>query len=297
MNKTQTLELIQNTAPQKIAELDVVKARFIKNYNAANRSEQGDLMYHRQLVFFNQQITGNSQLMNCDKFSLYAAFVTAAVNGYSFDPEDNEVYLVPYKGKAALQRQAGAHVRRLIKTQQTKFADQPKLVYKGDVFEVEGGRVTKHIERFESDEIIAGYARFIIDDKGDDRYFIYRKSDWEAWRKKSPNPKTIEKTGTSGKYLSESLWDNGIVGGTQPDPNFLRTKIIKHACKEKCWATGSLPPGVETYTGVEIDTEDLPVEDAEYTEIEPTAETPQVQVQTSFVPDSQQENFNDDYSF
>jgi hypothetical protein len=46
MSKVNTLELIQNTTPGKIAELDMVKEKFIKNYNLANRSENGDLMYH-----------------------------------------------------------------------------------------------------------------------------------------------------------------------------------------------------------------------------------------------------------
>jgi hypothetical protein len=256
MSKTNTLELIQNTAPGKIAELDMVKDKFIKNYNLANGSTQGDLMYHRQLVFFNQQVLKNQSITNADKFSLYACFVTAAVNGYSFDPEDNEVYLIARGGKACLDRQAGAHVRRLIKTRQIQFAEQSKIVYKGDIFEVENGRVVRHIEKFETEEIIAGYIRFVIGDNGNDRYFVYRKSDFDAWRKKSPNPKTIQKNGQNGPYLSESLWDNGVIDGTTPEPGFLRTKIVKHACKEKCWATGSNPAGVETFEGIEIDAED-----------------------------------------
>jgi hypothetical protein len=61
----------------------MVKEKFIKNYNLANRSENGDLMYHQQLVYFNQNIASSSQLQNADKFSLYACFITAAVKGYS----------------------------------------------------------------------------------------------------------------------------------------------------------------------------------------------------------------------
>lgn len=255
MSKSETLDLITNTPANKLAELEIVRDRFIKNYNLSHKSQQGDLMYHRQMVFFNQQITSNQQLANSDKFSLYACFVTAAVNGYSFDPEDNEVYLVAYKGKATLMRQAGAHVRRLIKTNQVQYVEQAKIVYKGDVFEVENGRVLKHIEKYETEEIIAGYVRFVIDSNGNDRFFIYRKSDFEAWRKKSPNPNTVQKTGQNGTYLSESLWDNGVIGGTTPEPGFLRTKIVKHACKEKCWAVGTTRPDVEQFA-VEMDEEE-----------------------------------------
>ncbi len=281
MSKTNTLELINNTAPGKIAELEMVKNKFIENFNLANGSTQGELVYHRQLMHFNQQVMKNQSIMNADKFSLYACFVTAAVNGYSFDPEDNEVYLIARGGKACLDRQAGAHVRRLIRTRQIQFAEQSKIVYKGDIFEVENGRVCKHVEKFESDVIIAGYIRFAIDDKGNDRFFIYRKSDFDAWRKKSPNPKTIQKSGSNGTYLSESLWDNGVIDGTTPEPGFLRTKIVKHACKEKCWATGSKPAGVETYEGIEIDAEDeLKAVDPELIETiqsGPTAETKEYQ--------------------
>jgi len=278
MSKNVTMELIQNTPANKLAELEIVRDRFIKNYNLSHKSQQGDLMYHRQLVFFNQQISNNQQLANSDKFSLYACFVTAAVNGYSFDPEDNEVYLVAYKGKVTLMRQAGAHVRRLIKTNQVQYVEQAKLVFRGDIFEVENGHVIRHVEKFETEEIIAGYVRFVIDEKGNDRFFIYRKSDFDAWRKKSPNPNTVQKQGQNGPYLSESLWDNGVIGGTSPEPGFLRTKIIKHACKEKCWAVGTTPPDVEQF-GVEMD------EDEEMKSVNPElihpiqtiAETPEYQ--------------------
>jgi hypothetical protein len=47
-----------------------------------------------------------------------------------------------------------------------------------------------------------------------------------------------------------------VIDGTTPEPGFLRTKIVKHACKEKCWATGANPAGVETFEGIEIDAED-----------------------------------------
>lgn len=269
MSKNVTMELIQNTAPGKIAELEMVKEKFIKNYNLANRSENGDMMYHRQLVYFNQTIASNNQLQNADKFSLYACFITAAVKGYSFDPLDNEIYLVPRGGKACMQLQAGAYVRRLIQTGQAIECGQAKLVYKGDIFEVEDGMVKKHVEKFESELIIGGYVKFITAGNSF-RFFIYRRSDFESWRKKSSNPNTIEKTGPNGKYLSKSLWDNEEIGGINPEPNFLRTKIILHASKEKCWFTGSTPIEVEQFN-VEIENDEF-VPEVEPIPIPPTQE-------------------------
>lgn len=250
MSKKSVLAVLQSTPPTQIASLDFVKDKFVENYNKCNSSDSGELMYHRQLVHFNQTISNSDQLMKADPFSLYACFVTAAVNGYSLDPQDDEVYLIAIKGKAHLWRQAGAHVRRLQRTRQIKFAEQARIVYQGDTFQVENGRVVKHVENFQSETMIAAYVRFVIDDAGTDRFFIYRKSDWESWRRKSPNPKTVQKSPT---WLSESLWDNGVIGGENPEPGFLRTKIVKHAAKEKCWATGMIPAEVETFTEIEID--------------------------------------------
>jgi recombinational DNA repair protein RecT len=237
---TSVMQIIQQTHPTQIAELDFVREKFIQNYNYCHREKVGDLVYHRQVVHFKQIIANSSDLKNCDPFSLYACFLTAAVRGYSFDPADDEVYLLPRGGKACLQRQAGAYVRRLMSTGQIQYADQPKFVYHGDTFEVRNGRVLNHVENFKSETVIAAYVRFQLDDKGNDRYFIYRKSDWESWRSKSP-----QKNGAN--------W-NGA--NNQPEPGFLRTKIVLHACKEKCWAIGVLPVAVEQYDDVEIDQED-----------------------------------------
>lgn len=253
----QVMQIIDKTPAAQIPDLDFVQKKFIENYNSSHREKVGELMYHRQIVHFKQAIFNNPNLAKCTPFSLYACFVTAAANGYSLDPADNEVYLIPRDGKCKIDRQAGAHVRRLIRTGQISHAEQAKLVYEGDIFLVENGRVIRHVENFQTDTIVAGYVKFVIDAAtGRDLHFIYRRSDFESWRKKSPNPRTIEKDGSYGKYLSESLWDNGVLGGTQPEPNFLRTKIVKHAANEKCWASGMTPFTIESYAEVEVDTGD-----------------------------------------
>ena len=257
---------IQSTPPNQIAELEFVRDKYIQNFNACHKEKVGELMYHRNVIHFKQTISGSESLKKCDPFSLYACFATAAVNGYSLDPNDNEVYMIARGGKACLDRQAGAYIRRLMRTGQILFAEQAKLVYQGDVFQVINGRVLQHVENFQSDVIVAGYVRMVIGEDGADRFFIYRKSDFESWRKKSANPSTIQKTGQNGTYLKESLWDNGILGGTQPEPNFLRTKIIKHAAKEKCWATGNTPPTVEVFAEVEVDSDDEGLKLTTYTQ-------------------------------
>jgi recombinational DNA repair protein RecT len=231
------MQVIQQTPPTQIAELDFVKDKFIQNYNHCHRSQNGDLMYHKTLIHFKQLLQGSDALRNCDPFSLYACLVTIAARGYSLDPQDDEVYLIPRKGKAAIQRQAGAHVRRLITSGQIIFAEQPVLVFEGDTFLVQRGRVIDHIEAFKSNNIIAGYIRYVIDDKGTDRFFVYRPSDWLSWKKKSDMKEGANWTGNNG----------------QPEPGFLRTKIVLHSAKEKCWATGHTQATVELYEDIEFD--------------------------------------------
>ncbi len=235
------VELLSKTPAVQIGELDIVRDKFIANYNFCHKDKAGELMYHRQVAHFKQLISASEALKKADPFSLYACFVTAAVNGYSMDPADAEVYLVPLGNKAYLWRQAGAHVRRLMNTGQVVSADQAKLVYEEDVFEVENGRVVKHRETFKSEKIIAGYVRFVIDLKGNDKYFIYRKSDWEAWKKKN-----------------NSSGDNWTGNAGQPGAAFLRTKIIKHAAMDKSWATGNRLAAAENFS-VEVDeVEEIP---------------------------------------
>lgn len=241
------IQVIEETSPLQIATLDQVKSKFIQNFNASHKEKIGELVYARQLIYFNQLINGSSQLQSATKFSLYACFVTAAVKDYSFDPADNEVYLIPRGGKAYLQPQAGAYVKRLIASEQIKFCDQATLVYKGDIYEVEKGKVLRHVEKFETEEIVAGYVKMIIDDFNQERYFTYRKSDWESWRKKSSNAKSyVKDNGTP----VPSPWDSN---NGQPEPGFLRTKLILHACKEKCFAIGQKPVNADTFEGIEID--------------------------------------------
>jgi hypothetical protein len=239
------MDIIRSTQPKAIVELEFVKDKFINNYKLCNRSDgrTAELFYYSQMAHFQMLVASSTQLQTADPFTLYACFMTAAVRGWNLDPVEHECYLLSMAGKAVLWPQAPAKFKRLKQTQQALHSDQPKIVYKGDVFEVENGRVVRHVEKYETEEMIAGYVRVIINAKGDDAYFIYRKSDWESWRSHSP-----QKDGANWKST------NG-----QPKPGFLRTKLASHAYSEKTWASGQTPPGVEQYDVV-VDIEDAPAD-------------------------------------
>ena len=233
-------ELIQSTPGNQIAELEFVKNKFIQNYNACNRDGMGELIYARNLAHFKQALNAMPDLANADRFSIYACLMTIAVNGYSVDPADNEIYLIPRGGKMCIQKQAPAHIKRLQRTEQIAYAEQAILVYEGDDYEVSRGKVLKHVEKLKSDKIIAGYIIFHLTDNIE-RHITYRQSDWESWRSHSP-----QKDGGN--------WVHGPL--KQPKPGFLKTKIVSHACNEKCWASGRTPATVEVFETVEIDEDD-----------------------------------------
>jgi recombinational DNA repair protein RecT len=250
MSKESTLAIINSTPANQIVNLEFVKNRFIENYNLCHNSTEGEKIYNREVIHLNQ-ITSQPAFQNIDKFSIYACIATAAAKNLSFDPIENEVYLIPRGGKACMQLQAGAYVKRLLLSNQIISCEQPKIVYKGDIFEVENGNVTKHVEKFESEHILAGYVKFNLIG-GVAKYFVYRWGDFLAWKKKSQQP-------------NGENWSGGFEG--QPVLAFLRTKIVLHAAKEKCWATGNKPvPVVEEFNVI--------VEDEEVPYNNPAIETP-----------------------
>lgn len=223
--------------PFMMIESDLVKDRFIKNYELASKKKDGILAYQAQVISFRQCIANNSELAKCSVESLYKCFIQASIKGYSLDVADQQCYLYPYGTVATLQPQAGAFVEKLKRNRQILYSDQAKLVYKGDVIEVENGKVTKHIEKFASEEIILGYVRFVRVDNSE-IYFIYRPSDWLAWRSKS-------------KQKTSENWTGGA--NSQPMAAFLRTKIVLHAAKEKIWSPSNTPVFFERYDEIEID--------------------------------------------
>lgn len=273
------MEIIKNTKPQEILGLELVKKRFIQNYNLCNSGNMGDVMYHRQQVFLRQMIAEDKGLANADPMSIYKAIVTLGAKGWSVDPQDKDVYMLAKGGKVVLWPQAQAHIRRLLNNKLIVYADQPKLVMEGDFFEEENGKV-KHIAKRQSKKIIAGYVRFVLDDRGTEKYIVYDESDWESWRNESQQKDGKNWRGNDG----------------QPNPGFLRTKLIKHAAMDTSWPSGSTPVGMETYNDVideEIAYEELPKTETKVETIAGPVKPTKQEAETIEVVDEEM-NFADD---
>lgn len=252
-------ELSKFENPFKMIDSEMVRERFIKNYELATQKKDGVLAYQAQVISFRQLIQASADLQKCTVESLYKCFIQASIKGYSLDVADQQCYMYPYGAVATLQPQAGAFVEKLKRNKQILHSDQAKLVYKGDIIEVENGKVIKHVEKFQSEQIILGYVKFTRTDNSE-IFFIYRPSDWAAWKSKS-------------KQKDGENWNKGIEG--QPVAAFLRTKIVLHAAKEKIWSPSNTPVFFERYDEIEVDEEiqaDAEVQQAEYHEAETVTE-------------------------
>lgn len=260
----QALSKFEN--PIQMIDSDLVRERFIKNYELASQKKDGILAYQSQVISFRQLFQANAELTKCTMDSLYKCFIQASIRGYSLDQADQQCYMYPYGAVATLQPQAGAFVEKLKRNKQILHSDQAKLVYKGDEIQVENGKVVKHVEKFQSEQIILGYVKFTRFDNSE-IYFIYRPSDWAAWRSKS-------------KQKEAENWKGGFEG--QPVAAFLRTKIVLHAAKEKIWSPSNTPVFFERYDDIEQEEEEFentPVQEAEYVEAETVSENSQTTVE------------------
>ena len=245
------MQTIEQTKPQEILELDLVKKRFIQNYNLCNPGNMGDVAYQRNVIFLRQRIAEDHNLAKADKMSLYKVIVTMGTKGVSIDPQDKEAYVYARGGKAVLELQAPAYVRRLLNAKLIVSASAAKLVYDGDDYYVENGKV-HHKEYRKTNKIIAGYMKFTIDKEGTEKHINYWPEDWNEWRKKSPQA-------NGANWKSE---------GDQPNAAFLKTKIVKHACLDSSWASGNTPPTADNFSDVvvDVDSEDYQVENTTSTE-------------------------------
>lgn len=233
----ETMELINKLDVLSIPSHDMVKSKFIQNYNAFNKGGNGEFMYNKNMVYLMQILNSTSAFKQVSPFSVYACMTTIAAFGYSIDPADGHIYLISRDGRLCISKQAGAYLQRLYKTQQIHDASEAVLVYEGDNFTKKNG-IIDHEECYKSEKIVGGYVKFTLDKAGTQRHISYRLSDIEGWRAKSP-----QKDGPN--------WRFGDTG--QPHPGFLRTKIMLHACQEKCWVPGNSPMGEDIFTDVVVE--------------------------------------------
>ena len=165
-------------SPVQLAQDERVGSKFIDLYNRVHGNDKGQYFYELEKFHFTRLITDSKPLQECNKLSLYGAFMDVAVQGLSFDPSKKLAYIVPrsvnigtkenpnYEKRAYLQISPYGELYLRQYYGQIKTADNPVVVYEGDEFQVitgKDGRIVNHTANYprKSTRIIACYIRIV----------------------------------------------------------------------------------------------------------------------------------------
>lgn len=206
---------LENMTPTQLVNSPDTAERFIKLYSMLH-GRDGKVFYEAEKFHFLKQLNDNVKLQQCTKLSLYGCFLDAAVSGLSFDPSMKHCYLVPFGGKVVMMISGQGELFLRQRNGQIKYADNPVLVYEGDVFKYgikDGGNFVEHeavIPRKPNAKMIACYLRLTRNDDTID-YKVMTMEELMNLKKFSKDP-------------NSKAWTDGLSG-------MFASKVIKHAFK------------------------------------------------------------------
>lgn len=257
----------------KIVENQNVEQKFIQMYNAIWGSQMGEQVYHKEVFNFQKVLRENPKLAECSKMSLYGCFLDMAVNGLSLDNTSHpHCYLIPRKVKTGQKDSRGydmyenranvsvtgyGELTMRMRAGQIRYADNPVVVYEGDIFSVSLNNGVKQITYQaaiprKSSKVIGAFIRIVRVDGSEDYQWLLQGDIERLMRFSAKNNSYYDKNGQFVQGKPNALYssqDGGI------DPGFLENKMIKHAFDAY--------PKVRTgnYTVMETETEEAPVID------------------------------------
>lgn len=147
-----TQKMINEAAsPAAILSLPAVQHNWIEKYNLAAGNNMGAQAYELEKMLFAQRINDTPKLQECDRFTLYAAWMMHGISGLTF--RDDQAYIVPFKGKAVWQPGWKGRLAQIQQWPTVVSTTEPQIVYDCDQFEFEttmdGKRLTKpHVTKF-----------------------------------------------------------------------------------------------------------------------------------------------------
>ena len=223
-NKLSIIQKLEATAAVKIPDLQEVADRFKALYVTFN-GKPGAQFYEAEKFHFAKMIQESPELQTCTKLSLYGCFLDMAVSGLSFDPSFNHVFMYPYNVKTVVnnvekwEKRAKINItgtgELLLRMQQgqIKYADNPVLVFEGDLFKMGTRDGIQYVEHEitlprKSETILACYLKITRAD-GTFDYKVLTMPEIERLRAASKKP-------------DGPAWTKGLFG-------MVETKTIKHA--------------------------------------------------------------------
>lgn len=215
LNETRENGLVN---PQKLTDLTLVKSRFVGLYNQVHGlpvdDRRGEMYFAAEQMHFSQRLMDDEKLRRCTPLSLYKAFINTAINGLSFDPSKNQVYLIPYGEQCKTEVSPYGEAAMRINQGIIEGYDDPILVFDCDQFEPEqvaGSWKVSHKPKYprpKDSQIIAAYVNIHRPD-GTIMTVIFGMDEINQFKAKSKNPKQYEWAG------------------------MIKAKVLKHAMKRQ----------------------------------------------------------------
>lgn len=230
----------------KIVENDSVQAKFIQMYNAIWGSQMGEQIYHKEVFNFQKVLRENPAVAECSKMSLFGCFLDMAVNGLSLDNTSHpHCYLIPrnvktgqkdergydtYEKRASVSVTGYGELTMRMRAGQIRYADNPVIVYEGDIFSISLDNGVKKITYSaaiprKSSNVIGAFIRIVRTDGSEDYQWLL-EGDIQRLAKYSARSNSYYKNGQRVEGKANDLYSSNN-GGI--DPGFLENKMIKHA--------------------------------------------------------------------
>lgn len=242
------VEEINALEPAKIVESPKVEQKFIQMYNVIHGADIGVQIYEKEVFNFQKILTENPALQDCSKMSLFGCFLDMAVNGLSLDPTGKpHCYLIPRSSKTGYKDDKGNDIYEKrasvsitgygelvmrMRAGQIKYADNPVVVYEGDVFSIDLERGVKKITYSaaiprKSNKVIGAFIRIVRNDGSEDYQWLL-EGDIDRLKGFSERANSYWDKNARKRVIGKANELYSSNGG-QIDPGFLENKMIKHA--------------------------------------------------------------------
>lgn len=235
------IDYINGLQPLTFTDDEQIRDHFMGLYKATHAGVTDDMaldFHNRESFYFKQLLTANRELLSCTMFSLYGSFMDIVVNGLSFDPASNLIYITPKSVNIAANGQQPLWEKRAkntvspygelalrIKANQIKYVDDPVIVYEGDTWEPGynelGFRYCLYKTKLprSNNKIIGSFIKITRNDGSIDFPFfsVENINEWKA-----ASQKQNKNNGANALYSSN---EGQITIG------FLKAKTIRHSFK------------------------------------------------------------------
>ena len=249
MNQIQVkIEELNALPATKIVESPNVQAKFLQMYSDIQMVNKNTAVqiYQKEVFNFQKLLRESPELASCTKMSLYGCFLDIAVNGLSLDPTGKaQCYLIPrnaktgnkdpnnrdiYEKRASVSVTGYGELVMRMRAGQIKYADNPVVVYDGDVFTVGLDNGVKKITYSASiprktTNVVGCFIRLVRNDGSEDYQWLL-EGDIARLSTFSAKSNSFFKNGQKVEGKANALYTSN---GGQIDPGFLENKTIKHA--------------------------------------------------------------------